>query len=74
VRGRSEETNVSLDYLKSLHDRHEDWFIHKKPGLKISKRIHNIPVLVLDCDEDFLTSKERREEMLDEINNFLIKL
>lgn len=28
VRGRSEETSVSLDYLKQLHDLHEDWLIH----------------------------------------------
>lgn len=28
VRGRSEETSVSLDYLKQLHDLHEEWLIH----------------------------------------------
>lgn len=28
VRGRSEETSVSLDYLKQLHNLHEDWLIH----------------------------------------------
>ena len=28
VRGRSEEDSVSLDYLKQLHDLHEDWLIH----------------------------------------------
>lgn len=28
VRGRSEEVSVSLDYLKQLHDLHEDWLIH----------------------------------------------
>lgn len=27
ARGRSEETSVSLDYLKQLHDLHEDWLI-----------------------------------------------
>lgn len=31
ARGRSEETSVSLDYLKQLHDLHEDWLVH---GLK----------------------------------------
>lgn len=74
IRARSEETNVSLEYLQSLHNRHEDWFIEKKPSLKISKRISNIPVLVIDCDEDFLKNKERREAMLNEINEFIIKL
>lgn len=28
MRGRSEESSVSLDYLKQLHDLHENWLIH----------------------------------------------
>lgn len=28
VRGRTEEVSVSLDYLKQLHNLHEDWLIH----------------------------------------------
>jgi deoxyadenosine/deoxycytidine kinase len=29
-RGRSEENYISLDYLKSIHNLHEDWLINKK--------------------------------------------
>jgi len=29
-RGRPEETGLTLDYLRALHDLHEDWLIHSK--------------------------------------------
>lgn len=44
-RGRSEETSVSLDYLKQLHGLHENWLIHKKARSPA-------PVLVLNADLD----------------------
>lgn len=31
-RGRSEEDSISLDYLKSVHELHEDWLIRGKFG------------------------------------------
>ena len=52
-RGRNEESSVSLDYLTSLHERHEDWLIEKKKSLKLHPSLENTPILVLDCDEDF---------------------
>lgn len=35
TRGRAEEASVSFDYLKQLHDLHEDWLIkgrHHRPA------------------------------------------
>lgn len=58
VRGRSEETSVSLDYLTQLHNLHEDWLIH-------GRRHRPAPVLVLNADlelekinEEYLRSEE----------------
>lgn len=50
VRSRSEESTVSLEYLKMLHEKHENWLV-KKTG--IDESVRNIPVLVLQCNEDF---------------------
>lgn len=49
-RNRFEEKLVSIDYLKLLHAKHESWLIHKKDVLAA---VRDVPVLVLDCDQDF---------------------
>ena len=28
-RSRGEETKISLDYIKDLHNLHEEWLVHK---------------------------------------------
>ncbi|XP_025081103.1 thymidine kinase 2, mitochondrial-like isoform X2 [Pomacea canaliculata] len=43
-RNRSEECDISLDYLKDLHRLHENWLIHKKCGPLPA------PVLTIDVD------------------------
>jgi deoxyadenosine/deoxycytidine kinase len=50
MRSRTEESAVSLDYLKMLHEKHENWLV-KKDG--VDEKIKQIPVLILQCDEDF---------------------
>ena len=50
LRSRSEEATVSLEYLNMLHEKHENWLV-KKEG--IDEKIKKLPVLVLQCDEDF---------------------
>jgi deoxyguanosine kinase len=49
-RSRNEESNISSDYLFSLHQQHEDWLVHKK---NIDTNIIDVPVLILDCNQDF---------------------
>lgn len=43
VRSRAEEKDISYDYVKSLHDLHEDWLMSNKYPVPA-------PVLVLDTD------------------------
>ncbi len=73
-RNRVEESGVSLDYLQSLHQRHEDWLIHKKPSISIASVIQNVPILVLNCDEEFIDSPSRRSQMILDIKNFTSRL
>lgn len=42
-RGRPEESKITLDYLRSLHDLHEDWLVRKKFPLPA-------PVLTIDAN------------------------
>lgn len=47
IRNRSEENSIPLEYLKDLHDLHEDWLMKKKYPLCA-------PVVVIDADQDML--------------------
>jgi deoxyadenosine/deoxycytidine kinase len=46
-RNRSGESNISMDYLKKLHERHDKWLMDA-----------NVPVLVLDVTEEFESNPE----------------
>ncbi|XP_065900504.1 deoxynucleoside kinase-like [Dysidea avara] len=48
LRGRQEEEPVTMEYLQSLHDRHEEWLSGNKWA-----SLNGIPVLVLNGDTDF---------------------
>ena len=58
-RGRLEEKNISIDYLKQLHKYHEDWLIN------------NNDVLVIDCNRDFENDKIYQDEIMTKILNFI---
>ncbi|CAF0829385.1 unnamed protein product [Rotaria sp. Silwood1] len=49
ARHRSEEESISLDYLQTLHERHEEWLIHRN-CTNLS-----IPILIVDANQ----TKER---------------
>ena len=66
-RNRKEETNVSLEYLKMIHEKHEDWLIKRK---NLDDAVSTVPVLVLECNKEFETDKIEQENLMYKIHEF----
>jgi deoxyadenosine/deoxycytidine kinase len=60
-RMRPEETEISLDYLKLIHDKHEKWF----------KGFPQERVLVIDTSEDFKENPDKIADFLEKIKRFM---
>lgn len=67
-RARAEESTVSYDYLELLHNKHEEWLIHKRD---VASYIHQIPVLVLDCNESFEHNEQVQKKHAEKIAEFM---
>jgi deoxyadenosine/deoxycytidine kinase len=68
-RNRTAEATISFDYVKQIHDYHERFLIHK---VDILPSLKNVPVLILDCNEDFEESTQKQGELIDQVQKFLI--
>ena len=66
-RHRSEESSVSLDYLKMIHQKHEAWLIERQ---EIDIRLKDVPVLVLECNKDFENNVNDQERHMQKISDF----
>ncbi|MBL4587933.1 deoxynucleoside kinase [Candidatus Babeliales bacterium] len=70
-RKRHEESSIAFSYLQALHEQHEQWLIHKK---NIDPQISNVPILSLDCNENFEENKQVQNKHLEELQHFMYNL
>lgn len=67
-RNRLGEETIPLVYLQQIHNRLESFLINKEnllPGLE------QVPVLILDCNEEFASEENKRNQLIDAVANFL---
>lgn len=70
-RNRSEESEVSFDYLDSLHKKHEKWLVAQEDLAPVTA---DIPVLTLACDEEFESNPSVQEMHIEKLTKFIGKI
>ncbi|MEX0940259.1 MAG: deoxynucleoside kinase [Candidatus Babeliales bacterium] len=69
-RNRSGENIIPLTYLEQIHQHHEAFLIEKK---NILPELQNIPVLILDVNDDFEMNKELLNQHIEALQLFCNK-
>jgi len=68
-RSREGENKITLDYLRAIDQKHDDFLIQKK---NILPELASIPVLTFDVSEEFETDHQRFNAMLSKIEEFML--
>lgn len=67
-RGREEETGVTLEYLRQIHERHEEWLVEK--SINIPESLKKVPVLIVDCSKNLIKDDAYRNQVFEKLNSF----
>lgn len=71
-RGRDEEVDtVGLDYLTSLHEAHESWLIRKEHKDPVARTVANLPMLIIDVNDDFEHNPAMQAKHIARIREFM---
>lgn len=66
-RNRPSETGLTLDYMRHIHERHERFLIQKEG---IFKDLVDVPVLTLNCNEEFLNNRTQMRRHMEVLHDF----
>ncbi|UWX11361.1 CRPV-252 [Crowpox virus] len=66
-RSRTEENNISIDYLNVLHRNHEKWLLDDKMNLLP-------PIMIINGDADFLNNETIKKGIIRSVSKFIDKL
>ncbi|XP_053572948.1 deoxyguanosine kinase, mitochondrial isoform X2 [Bombina bombina] len=72
-RAREEEMTVQQNYLENLHEQHENWLARKTTNVQFQK-VKNIPVLMLDVNEDFENNSDASDLLSHKVKDFIADL
>ena len=67
-RNRLSEKKISLSYLKQIDQRHEGFLLEKN---NILPELASVPVLILNCDQEFEHNEVLLQEHLEKVQNFM---
>lgn len=87
IRSRNEEASVPQEYLNQLHEKYETWlgkdgWNQEKPvkidkteiHATVKKALSDVPILVLDCTEEFEHDPKRRDKLVTKVKDFLFEI
>ncbi len=69
-RGRESEQDITLEYVQQIHEAHEKFLVEKQVSFA---DIKDVPVLVLDCNEEFASNPAKMAEFLQKVKDFMVK-
>ena len=67
-RNRSSESLIPISYIEQIDQKHEEFLIKK---LGVIEDLKSVPVLVINCDQEFENNGPRLKSICEEVYNFM---